>query len=78
MLVIEHDMPLITSVSDEIVALELGRVVLRGTPERVMTDPRVVESYLGGDLDVIHRSGTSKSAGQAAPVRPKRRRRPER
>src|SRR5438067_10581383 len=56
MLIIEHDMPLITSVSDEIVALDLGRVLLRGTPQQVTTDPLVVESYLGGDLAVIQRS----------------------
>jgi ABC-type branched-subunit amino acid transport system ATPase component len=48
MLVIEHDMPLITSISDEILALDLGSVVLRGTPEAVISDPHVVESYLGG------------------------------
>ena len=57
MLVIEHDMPLITSLSDSIVALELGRVVLQGTPDEVLADPRVVSSYLGGDLSTIQRSG---------------------
>jgi branched-chain amino acid transport system ATP-binding protein len=56
MLIIEHDMPLITSVSDEILALDLGRVLLRGTPQQVTTDPQVVESYLGGDVAVIQRS----------------------
>jgi ABC-type branched-subunit amino acid transport system ATPase component len=64
LLVIEHDMPLITSVSDEIVALELGAVVTRGLPDDVLADPRVVSAYLGGDLDVIHRSGDSRTAGQ--------------
>lgn len=59
MLIIEHDMPLITGVSDEIIALELGQVVLRGTPQEVITDPRVVSAYLGGDIDVINRSGAS-------------------
>jgi len=57
MLVIEHDMPLITALSDEIVALELGAVVLQGTPDVVMNDPRVITSYLGGDLAAIERSG---------------------
>ena len=61
MLIIEHDMPLITSVSDEIIALELGAVVVRGTPEEVISNPQVISSYLGGDLDVIHRSGASKT-----------------
>jgi ABC-type glutathione transport system ATPase component len=59
MLVIEHDMPLITTVSDEMLALELGTVVVRGTPQEVITNPRVVSSYLGGDIDVINRSGSS-------------------
>jgi ABC-type branched-subunit amino acid transport system ATPase component/predicted MFS family arabinose efflux permease len=59
MLVIEHDMPLITAVSDEIIALELGAVVTRGVPDDVLTNPRVVSSYLGGDIDVINRSGAS-------------------
>jgi branched-chain amino acid transport system ATP-binding protein len=71
LLVIEHDMPLITALSDEIVALELGKVVLQDTPANVMTDPRVVSAYLGGDLSTIQRSGgTSKkqpvSAARAA------------
>jgi branched-chain amino acid transport system ATP-binding protein len=57
MLVIEHDMPLITAISDEIVALELGAVVTRGLPADVLADSRVIEAYLGGDLEVIQRSG---------------------
>ena len=57
MLVIEHDMPLITALSDEILALDLGSVVLQGTPDEVMSDPRVVASYLGGDISAIERSG---------------------
>jgi branched-chain amino acid transport system ATP-binding protein len=40
MLIIEHDMPLITGLSDQIVALELGRVVLQGTPDEVLADPQ--------------------------------------
>ncbi|HVA04923.1 MAG TPA: ATP-binding cassette domain-containing protein [Acidimicrobiales bacterium] len=56
--IIEHDMPLIRAVSDEIIALDLGRVVTRGTPSAVLSDARVVASYLGGDVGVIQRSGT--------------------
>jgi branched-chain amino acid transport system ATP-binding protein len=59
MLVIEHDMPLITSISDEIVALELGRVIARGRPEEVVRDPQVVASYLGTDRATIARSGAT-------------------
>ncbi len=57
MLVIEHDMPLIAAVSDEVIALELGRVIARGTPGEVLSHPRVVESYLGTDTAAIARSG---------------------
>ena len=58
MLVIEHDMPLITSLSDSIVALDLGRVLVQGTPERVLADQQVVTAYLGGDPAANGRSST--------------------
>jgi ABC-type branched-subunit amino acid transport system ATPase component len=73
MLVIEHDMPLITGVSDEIIALELGAIVCQGPPDEVISNPRVISSYLGGDLDVINRSGASASVTDGA--KPARRRR---
>jgi branched-chain amino acid transport system ATP-binding protein len=57
LLIIEHDMQLISAVSDELVAMELGRVVVRGTPTDVLNDPRVVAAYLGGDSAAIRRSG---------------------
>jgi branched-chain amino acid transport system ATP-binding protein len=46
-LIIEHDMPLISAVSDELLALEQGRVVTRGAPATVLDDPRVVAAYVG-------------------------------
>ncbi|MEY2425900.1 MAG: hypothetical protein QOI61_1472 [Actinomycetota bacterium] len=67
LIVIEHDMPLIRSISDRLVALELGQVVAEGTPDAVIHDPRVVEGYLGGTLEVIERSG---ARGQAAKAKP--------
>jgi ABC-type branched-subunit amino acid transport system ATPase component len=72
MLVIEHDMPLITSLSDEIVALDLGSVVLQGTPDVVMTDPRVITSYLGGDVAAIERSGGAPRQRVSATASPRR------
>jgi len=56
-LIIEHDMPLISAVSDDLVALEQGRVLLRGTPEEVLNDERVIESYLGTSEAAVKRSG---------------------
>jgi branched-chain amino acid transport system ATP-binding protein len=57
LVVIEHDMSLISSVSDRLVALDQGRVVTVGPPAEVLAHPEVVESYLGGDRAVIGRSG---------------------
>ena len=66
MLVIEHDMPLITSISDEIIALDLGSVVVRGTPSEVTSHPQVISSYLGGDITIINRSGVIREAANAS------------
>jgi hypothetical protein len=63
-------MPLIRSISDEIIALDLGAVITQGTPDEVLTDPRVVTSYLGGDMSVINRSGET---ADATPSKPRRR-----
>ncbi|MCW2572624.1 MAG: ABC-type branched-chain amino acid transport system, ATPase component [Frankiales bacterium] len=57
LLVIEHDMPLITSLADTLIALETGRVIAEGTPRDVVNDPRVVASYLGDNEAAILRSG---------------------
>ncbi len=56
-LIIEHDMPLISAVADELVALDQGRVVVRGRPAEVLEDSRVVESYLGTSEEAVRRSG---------------------
>jgi branched-chain amino acid transport system ATP-binding protein len=56
-LVIEHDLPLLTGLCDRMVALELGEVIAEGTPVEVLAAPRVIESYLGSDLAAINRSG---------------------
>ena len=50
--VIEHDMPLVMSISDRIYALADGVVLAEGPPEEIQANPRVIESYLGGSFDV--------------------------
>jgi branched-chain amino acid transport system ATP-binding protein len=71
LLLIEHDMPLVTSIADEIIALDLGRVIVRGKPGDVVKHPAVVEAYLGSSEAVIARSGKVGKRRKAA-----RRRRP--
>jgi branched-chain amino acid transport system permease protein len=48
LLVIEHDLGILATVADRLVALDLGRVVAAGPPGTVLADPAVSRSYLGG------------------------------
>lgn len=56
-LIIEHDMPLLSGLCDRLVALELGGVIAEGTPAEVLAHPAVIASYLGTDDTAIQRSG---------------------
>jgi branched-chain amino acid transport system ATP-binding protein len=58
--VIEHDIPLVSSIADELVCLHLGRVIASGRPADVLEAPEVVSSYLGTDELTIARSGGSR------------------
>ena len=55
MIVIEHDMPLIMSISDRVYCLEAGRVIAEGTPLEVRNDPLVIASYLGTEAPLPNR-----------------------
>ncbi len=65
MLVIEHDMPMVSSICDRLVALELGSVIAEGTPQEVLEHPAVIASYLGTDEAAIQRSGTRGKSGSS-------------
>ena len=56
LVVVEHDLPLILSISDRIYCLEAGGVIASGAPHEVRNDPRVIASYLGTDERAIQRS----------------------
>jgi branched-chain amino acid transport system ATP-binding protein len=56
LLVIEHDISLISSISDRLVALDQGSVVTVGGPSEVLDHPHVVASYLGTSSEVLQRS----------------------
>ena len=68
-LIIEHDIPLISTVADRLIALDLGAVVADGAPEAVLTDPRVVESYLGSEHQPQSRNGSQASGGWQRPAK---------
>ncbi len=47
MLLVDHDMGLVLGICDEVVVLEFGQVIARGTPDVVRRDQKVVAAYLG-------------------------------
>ena len=57
LLIIEHDVPLLTAITDRMLALDLGCVITTGTAEEVINHPAVVASYLGDSEVAVARSG---------------------
>ena len=48
-LMVEHDMSLVSKVSDRVLAMSQGEELATGTPSQVQSDPRVIAAYLGAD-----------------------------
>jgi ABC-type branched-subunit amino acid transport system ATPase component len=51
-LLIEHDMTLVRAACDQVVVLNFGEVLARGTPADIARDPAVIEAYLGTTAEI--------------------------
>lgn len=47
--IIEHNMDVIMSISTRMYALATGKIIVEGNPEKVRSNPKVLEAYLGGE-----------------------------
>ncbi len=59
-LIIEHDMPFVMGLCEQIAVLNFGRIIAEGRPEQIRSDPQVIEAYLGRDDDDAAAAGSTR------------------
>ena len=57
MILVEHDMSIVMSISQRVVVLNFGRKIAEGEPREILDHPEVVKAYLGEDEDDEEESG---------------------
>jgi branched-chain amino acid transport system ATP-binding protein len=69
-LMVEHDMSLVSKVSDRVLAMNQGEMLAMGTPREVQNDPGVIEAYLGSvdDVSSLRRAALGTAPAQTANV----------
>lgn len=70
-LMVEHDMSLVSKVSDRVLAMNQGEMLAMGTPREVQTDPGVIEAYLGSidDVSSLRRKVNGDTDGESSNAR---------
>ena len=64
-ILVEHDVALMMSTCDRLIAIDFGKTIAEGTPAQIRSDPRVISSYLGEPEPVPHVEGAD--VGSAVP-----------
>jgi ABC-type branched-subunit amino acid transport system ATPase component len=65
-LIVEHNLPIVFDVAEEVTVLDEGKVIARGTPEEVSRDPEVIRVYIGRRKVTTSSNGGSAMAAHDA------------